>query len=185
MRHALSILCLVLMLGIAFPAQAQLRRDVHSQSAPARLYDQGGFSLNKFFDPAHFRMSHSLEFTAGSFGGQSSSLAMYTNTMMFQFSSKLAGRVDMALAYSPTGNVGSVTGSNQGRLFLRNAELAYRPTKNMQLHLSVRQSPYGYYASPYGYGGYGGYSPYGGRYSSFQAGFGADDRDLFWNDRLR
>ncbi|GIV58405.1 MAG: hypothetical protein KatS3mg042_1318 [Rhodothermaceae bacterium] len=177
MRKALSIGCLLLMLGLAWPAQAQLREAAHELKAPARLYDQAGFSLNKFFSPAHFRMSHSFEFSAGSFGGQANSLAMYTNTMAWQFSSKLAARVDVAFAFSPfsgTDLEGLHTG-NQGRVFLRNAELAWRPAENVMLNISVRQSPYGLYASPYGY-----YNPYGNLY-----GVRHNAADLFWNDNLR
>ncbi|WP_457652187.1 hypothetical protein [Rhodocaloribacter sp.] len=181
MRKALFISCIVLMLGVTPPAKAQLRQDVNVQNAPVRLYDQSGFTLNKFFSPAHFRMNHSFEMSAGSFGGRTSSLAMYTNTMAWQFSSKLAARVDVAFAFSPLGNggLGGVSRGNQGRVFLRNAEIAWRPTENMQLNISVRQSPYGLYASPYG-----AYGPYGG-YNRFSAGFHSGSRDLFWNDNLR
>ncbi len=181
MRKALFISCIVLMLGVTLPARAQLRQDVNVQNAPVRLYDQSGFTLNKFFSPAHFKMNHSFEMSAGSFGGRTSSLAMYTNTMAWQFSSKLAARVDVAFAFSPLGNagIGGVSRGNQGRVFLRNAEIAWRPTENMQLNISVRQSPYGRYASPYG-----AYGPYGG-YNRFSAGFHSGSRDLFWNDNLR
>ena len=66
-------------------------------------------------------------------------------------------------------------------MFLRNAELAYRPTDNAVLHLSVRQSPYGTYAAPYGYGGYG-YGAYGG-YGQTSFGLGVGDTDdLFFRD---
>lgn len=187
MRNLLSLLCLVVCLGVAVPAQAQLRKDVQSQQPSARLYGTDGpaFSLNKLFSPEHFRMSHSYEMSFGSFGGRSSSLGMYTNTMQFQFDQKLAARVDVAFAHSPFGGLtGNPLGpdADRGRLFLRNAEIAYRPSENMRLHLSVRQSPYGTYMDPYGYG-YG-YNPY--HYgNAFYGTFGGSDRDLFWNDRLR
>ena len=130
-------------------------------------------------------MSHSYEMSFGSFGGQASSLGMYTNTMMFQFSQKLAARVDVAFAHSLLNNgMRNPLGpdADRGQVFLRNAEIAYRPTENMRLHLSVRQSPYGGYMNPYGYG----YNPYyGGHGSSFYGAFGSADRDLFWNDGQR
>ena len=187
MQKALFILCFVTFLGLSVPAQAQLRQDVISETAPAKLYEQSGagFSLNKFFSPAHFKMSHSVEFSAGSFAGQTTSLGMYTNTMMWQFNQKLAARVDVAVAYSPQNNVGSLTGSgNNARVFLRNAEVVYRPTEKSRLHLSFRQSPYGAYASPYGYYGYRPYGYYG-RYNSFNAAYSTQPADLFWNDNLR
>lgn len=186
MRKLLSLVCLVVFLGLAMPAQAQLRSDVRSSQSPARLYGPDGpaFSLNKLFSPEHFRMSHTYEMSFGSFGGQTSSLGMYTNTMMFQFNQKLAARVDMAFAHSPFGNgMNNPLGpdADRGRVFLRNAEIAYRPSENMRLHLAFRQSPYGGYMNPYGYYG----NPYYGYGSSFYGVFGTSDRDLFWNDRLR
>lgn len=183
MRKVLFMMGLVVVLGLTVPAQAQLRQHVQEEQAPVRLYDAGasGFSLNRFFSPQHFRMSHSLEFNTSSWGGQTASLGMYTNTMQWQFSQKLAARVDVAFAYEPSlGGSNAFSQNNQnGRVFLRNAEIAYRPTENMTLHFSVRQNPYGYHMSPYGYG-YGnafGYQRYGMH-------FGNTD-GLFWQDRLR
>lgn len=186
MRKLLSLLCLVVFLGVALPAQAQLRKDVNdAQQAPARLFSADGpvFTLNNLFSPDHFRMHHSYEMSFGSFGGNTSSLGMYTNTMMFQFNQKLAARVDVSFAHSPFGNLaGQGVGLNDGggRLFVQNAEVAYRPTENMRLHLSFHQSPYGGYMGPHGYYGY---SPYAR--NAFYGAFGYQDRDLFWNDRLR
>jgi len=180
MRTVFSIFCLVMLLGITVPAEAQLRQDVPQLDATTRLYDKGNFSLNKFFDPAHFKMSHSFDLSAGSFGGGTSSLAMYTNSLQWQFSSKLAARADIALAFSPLGNsnLNGFSRGNSGRVFLRNLEVAYRPSKNTELHLSIRQNPYGSYLNPYGY-----YNPYG--YSSFNTGYYGGSNRLFWNDHLR
>ncbi len=183
MRNLLSLVLLVVLLGVTLPANAQLRDNVQSQQAEARLYGSDGpmFSLNQLFSPAHFKMGHSYEMSFGSFGNQSSSLGMYTNSMMFQFSDKLAARVDLSFAHSPFGS-NNVMGdkSNQGQFFLRNAEVAYRPSEKVQLHLSVQQSPYGRYMSPYGGYGYGRHSMY-----SLFGGFGDRGDDLFWNDGLR
>ena len=111
---------------------------------------------------------------------------MYTNTMSWQFSDKLAARVDISAAYSPFsgGDLAGLEGQQKPQVFLRNAEIAWRPTENVQLHVQIRQSPYGRYASPYGY-----YSPYG--YSSFQRGsfmnatYGSSPDRLFWRDNHR
>lgn len=188
MRSSVYILCLVFLILFASPANAQLRQDAAVANAPVRLYDEAGpaFSLNRFFSPEHFRMSHSFELSSSSFGGYGGTLAMYTNSMMWQFSSKLAARVDVAMAYSPTSSYPGLNpgGNDNTQVFLRNAELAFRPKENMLIQLSVRQSPYGAYASPYGmYGGYG--SPYG--YDSWYrgAGYSGSEGSLFWNPRLR
>ena len=183
MRNSLTAACFIALLILAAPAQAQLRSADPVNQTATRLYDTGqtGLSLNKFFSPEHFRMSHSLEMSTSSFGG-GSTLGMYTNSMMWQFNSKLAARVDVAMAYSPMGEGAemSLTGSNSPNVFLRNAEIAYRPTENVRMHFQVRQSPYGRYMNPYGY------SPYGSAYSggTFRMDYGDSSRDLFFNDRL-
>ncbi len=185
MRKTLSLLCLIALLGLAVPAQAQLRTDVKKNPPSVQLYDTGGagFLLNKLFNPSVFRMSHSIEMSTGSFGGRSSSLGMYTNSMAWHFSDKLAARVDMSVAYSPFNNGALGLGEQQKpQVFLRNAEVAWRPSENVQFHLQVRQSPYGSYMSPHGY-----YNPYGyqNRASMMQVGFGGPSRDLFWRDSRR
>jgi len=193
MRQSLFAACLIVLLGVTAPAQAQLRSDAALHDAKVRLYDFGkpGFSLNSLFDPSHFRMRHSLEFSAGSYGGAASSMGMYTNSMMWQFSQRLAARLDVSMAYSPYSDerLQGLTGGNNGRVFVRNAEIAYRPSENTRIHFSFQQSPYGYYASPYGYG-YGrggigrvGYGTWSG--SLFEARYGSSDQDMFWNDRNR
>lgn len=188
MRNLLSSFCLIALLGLAMPAQAQLREHVQSQDARTQLYGQQGtaFSLNQLFSPAHFKMSHTYEMSTGSFGGRSSSLGMYTNTMRFQFNDKVAARVDMAYAFSPFGGSNGLgAGVSQGRAFLRNAEVAYRPTENVQLHLQIRQSPFGGYMSPYGRMNPYGYSRYSGMHGMYGMYGSRSADDLFWNDNLR
>jgi len=180
MRKLLTLVCLIVVLGAVLPAQAQLRQDVRLQESRAKIYGQDGpaFLLNQLFSPAHFKMSHSYDMSFGSFGGQTSSLGMYTNTMMFQFSDQVAARVDMSYAFSPFGSFNPLgPDADQGRIFLRNAEIAYRPSENVRFHLQVHQSPYGTYMSPYGY-----YNPY--YYGSgLHANYGSRVDDLFWKDR--
>jgi hypothetical protein len=190
MRRTFFVACMLLLVFATTPASAQLRTEATHIDAPVRLYDTGGsgFSLNKYFSPEHFQMSHSIEMSTSSYGG---SLGMYTNSMAWQFSSKLAARVDVAMAYAPGGQ-GSTTGmlsqnalSGQGgRVFLRNAELAYRPSENTLVHLSIQQnpygnqmSPYGRSRSPYGYSRYG-QSGFGGRYGQNQG----SSASLFWTN---
>jgi hypothetical protein len=190
MSRTLFTACFIILLGLSSSADAQLRNEPGAENGAVRVMDYGdsGFSMSKYFSPAHFRMSHSFEFSSGSFGG-GSSVGMYTNSMMWQFSSKLAARADVAFAYSPDGgnnNLNNVLGNNNGRVFVKNAEIAYRPTENMQINISYRQNPYGGYGYPGGYGGYGGQGRYGyGSGGNFGASFGSESQNLFWNNNLR
>jgi len=112
-------------------------------------------------------------------------MAMYTNSMQWHFNNKLAARLDVSATTSQLGNqrLAQALGADQGRVFIRNAEIAYRPNENFRLHLSMKRSPYGNYMSPYGYG-YGGYERGYESSGMFRADFGPSGRDLFWNDRL-
>ena len=180
MRKTISLLALAAF--IALPAEAQFREAVQNSRPSSRIYGATGVVgsvMNKLFSPTVFRMSHGLEMTAGSFGGRGYSMGMYTNSMAWQFNNKLAARMDVSVAYSPQNRAATALGLGQERpqVFLRNAEVAWRPSSKFQVHLQVRQNPYGSRMNPYGY-----YSLY--RYGSFmQAGFGGPSPDLFWRDR--
>ncbi|MFO8233645.1 MAG: hypothetical protein R6U20_13430 [Longimonas sp.] len=164
------------MLSVMQPAQAQLR-DTSNAPAPAALYDESstaGNLLNTLFSDDHFRMSHAYEMSMSSFGGNTSSLGMYTNSMMWQFNEQWAARVDVSLSHSPFGGNSAFNNDQDARVFLRNAEVAYRPSENMEFRFQMRQSPHGPYMSPYG-------NSYGHR-----AGMGMMPRtssnNLFWRN---
>ncbi len=156
MRIGLLSVCLVALLSVSTPVEAQLRDGVAVESQ-ARLLDNGGGNIlmNTIFNPQYFSMGHSVEFNAGGGGSYSSSLAMYTNSLMWNFSDKLSAKADVSVAYSPfSSGPNSPTGvgnlSSGSRVFLRNAEVAYSPRENLHFHISVNNSPYGRYGQPYG-----------------------------------
>lgn len=173
MRTALSLLCLVLILSLATPAEAQFR-DTAQQNLQTQLYDSGSAAANalqSLFGAEHFRMSHSYEASFSSIGGQASSMGMYTNSMMWQFNSDWAARMDVSVAhpFSQT----NAFGQQETQVFLRNAEVAYKPSENFQVRMQFQQRPsYGRYGSPYG------------RYRRPYSGFAspAPTGDLFWKN---
>lgn len=182
MRTTLSLLALALLLTLAQPAQAQLRTDLGGP-APTQLYGQTSSAslLSRLIQSDRFRMSHSVEFSTTSFGGQALSLGMYTNTMMVQFNDHWAARADVAVATSPFGGNDAFGMSNQPRVFLRNAEVAYRPSDKFQVRLQVRQNPFGGMMNPY-------MNPYGmrmgrGMMGMGRMGFGSTPTNqLFWRN---
>jgi len=178
MRTALLLLCLVVTLSLATPAEAQFR-DSANRSVQTQLYDTGSAATNtlqSLLGAEHFRMSHSYEASFSSFGGEASSMGMYTNTMMMQFNSDWAARVDVSVAH-PFTQTGGAFGQQDTQVFLRNAEVAYKPSDNFQVRMQVQQSPHGRYMSPYG--------RYGGRYGGMHGGYGfapTPSGDLFWKN---
>lgn len=189
MRILLIVLLIVLISSAS--AYAQLRTDLPGGPAPVVLTDsQRPLTLSGLFNTQTLRIGHSYEFSYTGYAGGSLGLGIYTTSLQWQPSSRLAARVDVGVAHSPFGSadVQQALGFDQNtpaRVFLRNAEIAYRPTENSVLRLQIQQnpmgaygrSPYGSYASPYGYGGYG-YAP--GYGTSVQARYGSDSEALSW-----
>ncbi len=181
MRSLFIVVAVVFSLGVSSsPVEAQLRSHV-PQQAPVKVVETGSaFSLNRMFSPDVFQMRHSYSLGYSSFGGNGLAMGEYTNSMLWTFSHKLAARLDVGFMHTPlgTGNSAALFGGQEsfGKLYVRNAEIAFRPNERTSLHFSVRQSPYGRYLSPYGmYDPYGyGYGAYGhpyGSYGSYGRGF--------------
>lgn len=151
MRTALPLLCLVFVLSATAPAHAQLRETAQQdRSIQTQLYDRGSdltSMLGSLFGAEEFNMSHTYEASFSSFGGETRSVGAYTNSMMWKFNSNWAARADVTVAH-PLG--ANSFGDQQPRIYLRNAEVAYQPSENMQIRFQVQQSPHGRYARPYG-----------------------------------
>lgn len=182
MRSAWIVLLLVAFLFVAAPAEAQLRADLPQQDPSVAVYQsQNGFSFGSLLNPDHFKISNSYEMSFSSFGGQNLGLGVLTTSFRYQPTDRLAARVDVGVAHSPFGSEGvqeslGFSQDQPAKVYLQNAQIAYRPTENSLIQLQVRQSPFGSYASPYGY-----HSPYGYGGSALQARYGAADfDDLFW-----
>ena len=174
-------LTLALFLLAAPSVVAQRAADVPGRPAPVALSETpGGLGLGNLFNAQTLDLSHSLEMSYGAGAAGSVGLGMYTSTLRWQPSAWLAGRVDVAVAQT-LGASGLYAGLGQAQpqVFLRNAELAIRPTENAQIHFRVSQSPYGAYASPYGRYGR---SPYGIGGLAGRAALGSSTGDLFFRD---
>ena len=179
----------------AAPARAQFRDEVSARPAAVALYDTpgapGGLNLGRLFNAQTLQFSQQAEFSTTTGGVGTLGLGVYTTSLQWQPSARLAGRVDVAVAKNlfGSGALGEAFGSDaSAQVYLRNAEIAYRPTANSVLHLSIQQSPYGGYASPAGYSnGYG--DPFGrsafGHRTGFNARVGSAGADqLFFRDSL-
>ena len=186
-------LALAALLAFAVPVRAQRAADVPVRSAPVVLSETpGALGLGQLFNAQTLKFSQSYEASYSGGAGGSIGLGVYTASLRWQPTQNLAGRVDVGVMHSPFGSAEiqgglGLDGASDTRVFLRNAELAYRPTENAMIHLSVQQSPYGSYASPYGTSGYGygarSYGLYGGGGTGFSTGFSVGSGgDLFFRD---
>jgi len=153
---ASSFLVLVCVLALAAgSARAQFKTD------PARDAESSGSLITAppstvlfgWFDPSKFSMSHSVEFSYMSFSGGGMSLGTYTNSMMYQFADNLNARADVSMSFTPTNSFSTFGGkgaNNFSGIYLRDAQINYKPWENFQVRLQYSQLPYGsYYLSPF------------------------------------
>ena len=183
-RSTLRGVALAVLLAAAVPARAQRAADVPGRPAPVALSETpSALGLGQLFNAETLAFSQSYEASYSGGAGGSLGLGVYTASLRWQPTDRLAGRVDVGVMHSPFGSSALQSGlgleDGQPRVFLRNASLAYRPTENSLIHLSVSQSPYGAYASPYGVSRYG-LAP-GGAYGRSTLAFSTGD-DLFFRD---
>jgi hypothetical protein len=191
MRQLLPIAVFAVALLLAAPAQAQLRANLPTAPAPVVVYDQptGTSLLSRYVNSETFKLSHSYEFSYSNLGSEGVGLGVYTTSLRWQPSERLAARVDVGVAHSPFGSsaLQQRMGFDQGtpaQVYLRNAAVAYRPSENTLITLSVQQSPYGSFYSPYGHQGMYGMSPFGG--SQFRTMIAPADHDaFFWRNPSR
>jgi hypothetical protein len=152
-----SLSCVVIVCLIVLAtggARAQFKPDAaHPPESSGGLITQPPTEVMfGWFDPSKFSMHHSVEFSYQSFEGQGMSLGTYTNTMMYQFAENLNARADVSMSYSPSSSFSSfgAKGSNNfSGIYLRDAQLSYRPWENFQVQLQYSQLPYGSYYSPF------------------------------------
>lgn len=125
---------------------------------------QNNSSNKNFLDIAHMTMHQSLDFSVGTIGGNVFNENLFTNSMLFDFTPRLTGRMDVSLSMSPFSN-NFMTGNKKAAVFIRNADLNYQIGEHGDISIHFSQNPYGYYNpfTPYGYSyGYDPYNPFGG-----------------------
>jgi hypothetical protein len=107
-----------------------------------------------FIDPDNFKMQNSIEMSFATSGGQNLALNTFTNSMFYKFSNKLDVQLSTSLVMSPYTTLGSSFQNNLKGIYITNAQVNYRPWKNVDVVLQYRQLPAGaYYFSPYSYFG--------------------------------
>lgn len=149
----------VLMLVLSSISYAQYKDQLSDQpsvqSSLIRPDDSNGLLLD-FFNPASFSMHQSISMSFATMGGQSLSLATFTNSMMYKISDPLTLSADVSLLNSPYSSLGSKFSQSLNGIYLTRAELNYHPTSSFSIDLQFNQNPLYKYYSPYYY-----YNPWG------------------------
>jgi hypothetical protein len=134
--------------------QFQAQLDQQQNSSPAIVRPISPLSdIGSLFDPNKFSMRQNAGISFMSGGGQSVSLAQFTNSMMYQIADPLTVRLDLTLQGAPYNGLSGVSSSDLNKLFISNAELNYKLSDNSALKLQFTQAPYSSWglSDPYGY----------------------------------
>ncbi len=148
MKKIFSVIVLSILL-MCSSSVAQLKSKIDSPapvSESLTKQDASGFWFG-FFDPGKLTMRHSYSLMYSTFGGQSMSLGVYTNSMMYRFSDVLDLQTDISLMHSPFSSGGNK--NDFGGLFLSRAQLNYRPSDNLWLQIQYREVPPMYWMNGY------------------------------------
>jgi len=124
-----AILVVAVLLSFSTSVEAQYRKDANVDTAPVEVYDQESvpFSFREMFN-----------------GGMGLTTGALTSSVMWRMSNKLFARADVSFMHTPfgTGDFQQVLGSDSyNKVYLRNAELMYKPNEKTSLYFSYRQHP--------------------------------------------
>ena len=156
----IGLFLLVLMFqGIAL-SQFKSQTKEKGRVTDSMIRPEGSGLFLGIFNPERFSMRHSYSFSYMLMSGTNVGIGMYTSSMFYKISDPLDARLDISLMHSPFSSYGKQFENNLNKLFVKRAELNYRPFDNMLIQLQYRQLPYSFY------GGY--YSPY--HYNPFYQG---------------
>jgi hypothetical protein len=123
-----------------------------------------------FINTNNFSMRHSFGLSYSTFGGNGTSLATYTNSMMYKFSNDMNLQLDASFVTSPYSSYGKEFQNSLQGIYISRAAFNYRPWDDVYISLQYRNVP-NYFLDPYYQNGY-----FGNR---FYQGYNAFYRDPF------
>jgi len=150
-KSIVVVALLVLAYGIS-PAQFKSQVQQETQVSINKLGDSSSplSYLFGWFNPDKFTMRHSFDLSYTTLSGQGLSLGTYTNSMRYEFADNLNARADIAFSFSPYSSLSTFSKKDFSGIYLKNAEVNYKPWDNTYISLSYRQVPYSFgYYSPF------------------------------------
>jgi len=156
------LLTLFVLLSVSI--NAQFKDPVFETEKPKDgIMNNSSNSLFGFINPDNFSMHHSIGLSYSTFGSQGTSLATYTNSMMYKFSDKMNIKLDASFVTSPYSSLGKNFQNSIQGIYISRAAFNYRPWEDFSISIQYRNIP-NYFYDPF--------SRYNGFYgSSFNNGF--------------
>lgn len=143
---------LLVLLGSAAVAQAQLREDLYpsDEFSGSITHTQKPSSPGNWMNLLNMTMNHSYSMSFSNFGGQMQNLNAYTNSMYFDVSDKFDAQLDLSVLHSPFGNSFMNQNNMGAQIVIDRARLDYKITPNTRISVEFSNNPYyNSYYSPY------------------------------------
>ena len=146
---------------------AQFKDPVFETEKPKDgILNNSSNSLFGFINPDNFSMHHSIGLSYSTFGGYGTSLATYTNSMIYKFSDKMNIQLYASFVTSPNSSLGKDFQNSLQGVYISRAAFNYRPTEDFSISILYRNMP-NYYYDPFSrYNGFYGNSFYNGFFGS-------------------
>ena len=110
-----------------------------------------------FINMKNLEMHNSFSMSYSSFGGQGLALGVFTNSLFYKFNDNLNFLLQTSIVNSPYSTMGMNFSKNLNGIYIRRAQLNYRPTKNTFISIEFSNDPTRC-VNPYYGGGY--YNPF-------------------------
>jgi hypothetical protein len=163
---------LVLFIIISSAINAQFKDPGFPTESPKNgITDNSSGSLFGFLSSENFSMHHSIGLSYSSMGGYGTSLATYTNSMMYKFSDNMNVQLDASFVTSPYSSLGKDYQKSLQGIYISRAAFNYKPWDDVTFSIQYRNIP-NYYYNPFSsYNGYYGNSFYDGSFGSASDSF--------------
>ncbi|MBN1398705.1 MAG: hypothetical protein JXA06_11800, partial [Bacteroidetes bacterium] len=132
-----------ILIVVSFTALAQFRSQPEARSSATGSMirqDEGGL-LFGWFDPSRLSIRNSYSLSYITSGGNNLSLGTLTSSLAYKISDPLSLIFDVSLVHSPYSNLGGNFTKSISGVYLTRAELNYRPSDDLLLHIQFRQLP--------------------------------------------
>ena len=160
---------LVFVMIISSTLNAQFKDPVFPTETPRDgITDNSAGSLLGFLSSENFSMHHSVGVSYSSIGGYGTSIANYTNSMMYRFSDKMNVQLDASFVTSPYSAYGKDFQNSIQGVYISRAAFNFKPWDDVSFSIQYRNVP-NYYYNPF--------SRYNG--NSFYDGFFGSAHDSF------
>ncbi len=161
-KHLLTLFVL-----LSISVSGQFKDPVFETEKPKDgIMNNSSNSLFGFINPDNFSMHHSIGLSYSTFGNYGTSLATYTNSMMYKFSDDMNVQLDASFVTSPYSSLGKDFQNSIQGVYINRAAFNYRPWDDFSISIQYRNVP-NYFYDPYNrYNGFYGNSFYDGYFSS-------------------